>query len=238
MVPKILCLIVLVAAVSASAETSEGDNLLASALKMVKDCGDKSMILCIKERALQYFDTEDGDVKLTEGIQLIKTDDIPQGRSLNDVDLPNEPEARESEVDSLLVERIARFFGTHTLQFKVPKESIEDMQRSLEESRGKKKKTKKYLMPLLLLFKLKAAALLPLAIGFLALIAFKALIIGKIALLLSGIIGVKKLLESKNSSQNYEVVAHPHYSAHEEHGSYARSLEAQNLAYSAYQKTN
>jgi len=31
------------------------------------------------------------------------------------------------------VERVARFFGTHTLQFKVPKDSIQDMQRALEE---------------------------------------------------------------------------------------------------------
>jgi len=72
-------------------------------------------------------------VRLTEGIALVKTDDIPVGRSLNDVALPEEAEARESEVDSLLVERVARFFGTHTLQFKVPKDSIQDMQRALEE---------------------------------------------------------------------------------------------------------
>lgn len=91
-------------------------------------------------------------------------------------------------------------------------------------------------MPLLMLFKLKMAALLPLAIGFLALISFKALVIGKIALLLSGIIGLKKLLESKK--ENYEVVAHPHY---EHEHSYGRSLhtntnEAQNLAYAAYKQ--
>lgn len=92
----------------------------------------------------------------------------------------------------------------------------------------------------MLLFKLKAAALLPLVLGFLALIAFKALIIGKLALLLSGIIGLKKLFESKNSGQSYEVVQ-PHQS-YEEHGHYGRSLgesaagigSAQNIAYSAY----
>ncbi|XP_046869317.1 uncharacterized protein LOC6637560 [Drosophila willistoni] len=192
------------------------------------------MVLCMKERALHYFATENGDVRLTEGIALVKTDDIPVGRSLNDVQLPEEVEARESEVDSLLVERVARFFRTHTLQFKVPKDSIQDMQRALEESRGKKKEKKKYLMPLLMLFKLKMVALLPLAIGFLAVISFKALVIGKIALLLSGIIGLKKLLESKK--ENYEVVAHPHY---EHEHSYGRSLqcgEAQNLAYAAYKQ--
>jgi len=72
-------------------------------------------------------------VRLTEGIALVKTDEIPVGRSLNEMQLPEEVEAREAEVDSLLVERVARFFGTHTLQFKVPKDSIQDMQRALEE---------------------------------------------------------------------------------------------------------
>lgn len=231
---KFVCLFALVASSAAATTTAsvESDNLLATALRTVKDCGDKSLVLCMKERALHYFDSENGDVKLMEGIQLIKTDDIPVGRSLNEIVLSQEPEARENEVDGLLLERIARFFGTHTLQFKVPKDAIQDMQRSLEESRGKKKEKKKYLMPLLLLFKLKMAALLPLAIGFLALISFKALVIGKIALVLSSIIGLKKLLESKKES--YEVVSHPH--VHEEH-SYGRSLhEAHNMAYSAYQQ--
>lgn len=91
------------------------------------------------------------------------------------------------------------------------------------------------MLPLLLLFKLKAAALLPLAIGFLALISFKALIIGKLALILSGIIALKKLLEHKHSS-SYEVVAHPshHSYAYEDgHQTFRRSIDAQKLAYAA-----
>lgn len=50
------------------------------------------------------------------------------------------------------------------------------------------------LLPLLLMLKMKAAALIPVALGAIALIAGKALLIGKIALLLSGIIALKKLL--------------------------------------------
>jgi hypothetical protein len=102
-------------------------------------------------------------------------------------------------------------------------------------ARGKVKKGKKYLFPLLLLFKLKAAALLPLAIGALALISLKALVIGKLALILSGIIGLKKLLEGKHSS-SYEVVAHPSHHSYqydEHHGSFRRSIDAQKLAYNA-----
>lgn len=63
-----------------------------------------------------------------------------EGRSLNDVDeslqtLPSEPEAREHRVDLLLIDRIANFLGSHTLQFKMPRDSIHDMQRALEESK-------------------------------------------------------------------------------------------------------
>lgn len=93
-------------------------------------------ILCLlfQERALHYVDGVNGDVKIGEGISLIQTEAIPDGgRSLNDINLSENGEAREGQVDSLLADRIARFLGTHTLQFKVPKDSIEDMQRSLDE---------------------------------------------------------------------------------------------------------
>lgn len=87
-----------------------------------------------QERALHYVDDINGDVKIGEGIALIQTAPQPSGgRSLSDVELAENVEAREGQVDSLLADRIARFLGTHTLQFKVPKDSIEDMQRSLEE---------------------------------------------------------------------------------------------------------
>jgi hypothetical protein len=89
-----------------------------------------------------------------------------------------------------------------------------------------------------MLMKLKAAALLPLAIGVLALISLKALVIGKLALIISGIIGLKKLLEGKGHS-SYEVVAHPshHSYSYEDphHQTYRRSIEAQKLAYNAQQ---
>lgn len=67
---------------------------------------------------------------------------VDGGRSLSDIELPDNVEARESQVDSMLADRVARFLGTHTLQFKVPKDSIVDMQRSLEEGKNELHKTK------------------------------------------------------------------------------------------------
>lgn len=87
-----------------------------------------------QERALHYVDGPIGDLKIGEGISLLQTEAVQQqGRSIQDISLPEESEARENEVDNLLVDRLARFLGSHTLQFKVPKDAIEDMQRSMEE---------------------------------------------------------------------------------------------------------
>lgn len=83
---------------------------------------------------MRYVDNINGDVQIGEGISLIQTEAIPEGgRSMSDINLSENGEARDGQVDSLLADRIARFLGTHTLQFKVPKDSIEDMQRSLDE---------------------------------------------------------------------------------------------------------
>lgn len=89
--------------------------------------------------------------------------------------------------------------------------------------------------------------------GAVALIAKKALIVGKLALLISALVGLKKLFGNQQKSVTYEIVSHPHHSNHDvwsggDYGSsgsgggghggggWGRSAnEAQNLAYNAYQ---
>lgn len=46
---KIFCVFIAIFAVAA-ASSSETDGLLTTALKFVKECGDKSMVLCMKVR--------------------------------------------------------------------------------------------------------------------------------------------------------------------------------------------
>lgn len=103
--------------------------------------------------------------------------------------------------------------------------------------------------------KLKAALIIPLifgAIGLIAFIAFKALIVGKIALVLSLVSALKKLLsKGKDHETSYDVIAHPapvhhggwggeeqfHHDPHHGAGHYRRSADSQNLAYNAYANT-
>lgn len=88
-----------------------------------------------QERALHYLDQNNGDIHIMDGISLIQTEQVAQGRALSENELPFEPDQRETEIDALIVDRIARFLGSHTLQFRVPKESIHEMQRSLDEGK-------------------------------------------------------------------------------------------------------
>ena len=109
--------------------------------------------------------------------------------------------------------------------------------------------------PLLAAAVLKIGLIGGLAFKGLALLVGKALLLSKIALLLAGIIGLKKLF-SHQKHVTYEVVAHPHHSSSHtvEHGhggdtyssGWARTFhgqpilagtpDAQELAYSAHAK--
>lgn len=107
--------------------------------------------------------------------------------------------------------------------------SSSDLQRSLEEGRGKKKKSSGLLLlPLIL-----GGTLVPLALGALALLAGKALIVSKLALVLAAIIGIKKLLSGSggHDSGHVEVISG---GSHSGWGRAYNKEEAQNLAYSAY----
>ncbi|KAG7190699.1 hypothetical protein KM043_006777 [Ampulex compressa] len=148
---------------------------------------------------------------------------------------------REEFLNEALFDRAAALMNSFNVQIRLPKTSAGELKRSIEEGRGKMKK----MMGMMMMgMAMKMAALVPIAMGVLFLLAGKALIISKIALVLSLIIGLKKLLSQKQS--------HDHHSGWQQGGGggWDRSLRgsidptesaitvanneyAQNLAYSA-----
>ncbi|CAH0555714.1 unnamed protein product [Brassicogethes aeneus] len=99
------------------------------------------------------------------------------------------------------ISRCIRYLANHTLKFKIPSEQARTV---LEESRSSK--LKKIVLPILLLLKLKAAIIIPAVLSVIALVAFKGLGVGLIALAISGATGLKSLLEHQSSKFTYEVV--------------------------------
>lgn len=237
------------------------------------DCLRKDSTSCIKYKIFSFVDKLLGQkemFELTEGVTVVKT----AGAAAEQDGAPRTLTGDES-VESLILSRVQRFLESHTVKVELKGSDVVNAVsqggRALEdaadnflgddssvEGRGKKKKAAKILGPLLAAVALKAAALLPLILGAIALIAGKALLIGKLALVLSAIIGLKKLL-SQQKHVTYEVVAHPHHtsshsSGHSEysvgggssgydaggygggssgHGGWGRAIDAQEQAYAA-----
>lgn len=190
------------------------------------DCLRKDSVSCVKYKLFSFVDKMLGQKEafaLTEGVTVVKT----PGAAEQD----GAPRALtgEESIESLILSRVQSFLESHTVKVELKGSdvvsAVSSSGRALEEvaesivgsdngveGRGKKKKAAKILGPLMAALALKAAALLPLILGAIALIAGKALLIGKLALVLSAIIGLKKLL-SQQKHVTYEVVAHPHHSS-------------------------
>lgn len=52
---KKICVFLSIITIATASMNSETDNLLSTALKFVRDCGDKSMLLCAKVSKLRNF---------------------------------------------------------------------------------------------------------------------------------------------------------------------------------------
>jgi len=213
-------------ALPTSDKASGSDNDLVASI--YTDCLKKESISCIKYKVFTFVDkmlTDKEDITLSEGITVVKTSNAEGEGAPRSIE--------SSDLDTLLFDRLGRFLRTHSVKVDLKGSDIlgaiesagrsfEDFSDNAVESRGKKKKAQKILGPLMMAMALKAAALLPLALGAIAMIAGKALLVGKIALVISAIIGLKKLLGSHQKHVTYEVVSHPHHSSshvsHEDHG--------------------
>lgn len=87
----------------------------------------------IQERALKYVENLNTarEVSITDGISLIGSGSPRSARSFEP--LADEPKARENQVEGRLLDAAADFLENHVIQLRVPKSTVEDVKRSLEE---------------------------------------------------------------------------------------------------------
>lgn len=140
-----LWLVVLVCGLAAAYPTTpeESTDGVDKVYRFLQGCGEKDMLLCIKMRALTFVDRalrRPEDISVVDGVTLVRSQDA--GRDLNgralseaelDASLPKDAEDRDAQVETMLVDRVARFLESHTLQLKVPDSTISDVRRSLDE---------------------------------------------------------------------------------------------------------
>ncbi|CAG9760734.1 unnamed protein product [Ceutorhynchus assimilis] len=114
----------------------------------------------------------------------------------------------EARGDEDIVDRCARFLAERELKIKLPTSEARDLLSA--ESRGKKKRIARILLPILLLLKVKAAIILPIILSIIALVSFKGFGLSLAALAVAGSTAFKNILEHVGSkSISYEVVPSP-----------------------------
>lgn len=130
--------------VPAAADETVG---LEKVYKVMQECSDKNMGTCLKMRALQYVDRvlrKSENIDVLDGVTLVKSESVESsrglnGRSLSESELDDSPakdeDEKDAQVENLLLDRVARFLESHTLQLKVPESSISGMRRSLDEGK-------------------------------------------------------------------------------------------------------
>ncbi|KAI4461705.1 hypothetical protein MML48_5g00002972 [Holotrichia oblita] len=242
------------------------DDLLDS---VYADCLRKDSMACVKYKIFNFVDKLVGQkntISVADGVELVKTSDESDAQDVS------RSIKNDETVESLLFNKVQRFLESRTLKVDLKGSEIinsvnsaarsigdaledDEDENDIEEGRGKKKKVKKVLGPLMALAGLKMAILGKIALAVIFFIAGKALIIAKIALILAGVIGLRKLFASGGGAPHvtHEVVSHPHHtSSHVDsgyggsgigysgdigggysggHGGWQRSIDAQQIAY-------
>jgi len=227
-------------AVPSSNGLDDAEYFLKETVGLLDDCGGYNIVTCMKEKALRYIDQLPGTLDFGGGLKITPTENYKRSsRYVSSASLPDEPRSRDSWLNAALMERAINYLSSHTIQYRMPDNTMNDMKRAFEDDEsnqeeheeGRKKKKKG--MQMMYLLQMKAAAVGAIMLKVIGIVAFKALMLAKLALAIATMIGLKKLIDDKHHhTSTYEVVA-PHY---DDHGHYLdRSFKsAQEIAYNAY----
>jgi hypothetical protein len=123
-----------------SFEESAGD-YFASGSKVLyrafEQCGQVTsgdFLTCLKLRALKFADRALGSdsIQVVDGVNIVRTLPKAEDRSgrdlnlepipeVNEALLPTDPEEKQDKLNEMLLERMARFLQTHSMQFDMPR---------------------------------------------------------------------------------------------------------------------
>ncbi|KOC70940.1 hypothetical protein WH47_04926 [Habropoda laboriosa] len=202
----VLFLLACCVACHASTGTKDEDTLMdrgfRAMYRVYEDCQHRNIAIspCLKKKAIAFFERL-GRMRLlplSDSFELVRTSDEMPKSSASELEasLGRTVSSKDEILNEILFDRVASLLNSFNIQIRLPRTSPGELKRGMEEGRGKMKK----MMGMMMMgMAMKMAALIPIALGVLFLLAGKALIISKIALVLSLIIGLKKLLSQKQS---------------------------------------
>ncbi|VVC37910.1 Protein of unknown function DUF1676 [Cinara cedri] len=169
--------------------------------------------VCLKSRALTALDRALArpTVTVAEGVSLATRAgkslpvDLLQAEKADRaaLDAAKDPDHKNALLDDLLVGRLNDFVSTRSIV-------LDEL--AGEEGRSKKKQQKSMQQAIMMAGMTAVAVLGPMAFSFVAMLAGKALLVSKIALVVSGILALKKLFQPQPKKTTHTTIeAIPHY---------------------------
>lgn len=188
------------AAVDDSANEVPGKDVWSLAARALDHCGGSGDLgSCLGVKAVTVMErlARAGNLDVLGGtVTLVRTSAQRDARAMPteaelQSALPQDSASRSAKLIDMLVDATLRFFESHTVQLRLPHAEPQAVARAIEEGRGK---MKKMMGPILAGIALKIFAVVPILIGFLGLLAVKALVVAKIAFVIAAVIAAQKLL--------------------------------------------
>lgn len=109
--------------------------------QIYKECADEDLSSCLKVRLLSVIDRVSRSVQLNvaDGVTFVQDDPISSvaeeeaPKSLQEIEasLPRSLEDKEDALNTMIFDKVVKFFQSHTLKLKLP--NVEELQRSLVE---------------------------------------------------------------------------------------------------------
>ncbi|KAE8737060.1 hypothetical protein FOCC_FOCC017481 [Frankliniella occidentalis] len=200
---------------SDSAEQSVGEDAgvllpwTVGAVRMLRrvylECRDDDLSSCLKVQMVRAMDRvarSTRKVALAAGVTLERDADAPEqptasATTADDLEhsLPRSLPERERSLDKLILERLYGFLQNYSLRFKLP--SIAELGGAVGEDARRRRPPLNGLMGLGMLL---AGSLLPMKFGMLAMLAGKALMLSKLALLISALMAMRNMGSGGGSS--------------------------------------
>ncbi|CAG9760722.1 unnamed protein product [Ceutorhynchus assimilis] len=197
--------------------------------KFFNRCSEKDQVIkCLKIQALKVADRalQVRSFNILDGLNIVSNERLK--KSVNGEVFLNETKLEKlsnDDLDSLLGDRASRFMDSHRIELNIPT-IVKEAGRSFSEEARKKKGGKgggKGGYGALLAALAIKGSFLAVAYKGIAIMSGTAILIGKMALILSAILGLKKLVSQNHEKTTFEIIKSPkhteehiHSSAHED----------------------
>ncbi|XP_021942919.1 uncharacterized protein LOC110841553 [Zootermopsis nevadensis] len=200
--------------------------------KVLDDCmNSEDGITCLKTKAISFLDRAArlDSIPLFTGVSLARQpEEVAEMPAISEAELettlPRGWSHKNEKLDQMIYDRLSNFLANHTLVMDVSEQAVQEVETNAMSVRhsdpndvlvtGRVRRRKKLMGFVLMALSAVAAMVGPLAFKSLAALAFKALLVAKVALVLSSVLALKKFVHHDDHNRSLSLTEKATEQAH------------------------